>query len=240
MYVFRNVEVTEALRAIMCRNTEENQSDYAEDMQLLYCNAIQHVLFMTHKTGTVIMPEEAVYRRGSPQQALWLRYAQKPGWHALCFAVTVKKRLYGRVRGDIYVLDAYCHGVDIEMNAEFDAHCGGFLQRHLEEIRACREERAQEIPLSGYLKKLEGEFMVRSCAYRAGYRRICREDASRLLREGMIPVYRLTDARYERPLRHHRCMEACEEAVYGIRCCDGAEYEHWQREYLENGHVLWD
>ena len=36
MYVFRNVEVTEALRAIMCRNTEENQSDYAEDMQLLY------------------------------------------------------------------------------------------------------------------------------------------------------------------------------------------------------------
>ena len=56
MTMLRNVELTETLRAIMSRNTEYYQTDYAEDMQELLHGRQRHYLFMSYRMGTLLVP----------------------------------------------------------------------------------------------------------------------------------------------------------------------------------------
>ena len=65
MTMLKNVELTETLRAIMSRNTEYYQTDYAEDMQELLHGRQRHYLFMSYRMGTLLVPEESVYYRES-------------------------------------------------------------------------------------------------------------------------------------------------------------------------------
>ena len=70
MTMLKNVELTETLRAIMSRNTEYYQTDYAEDMQELLHGRQRHYLFMSYRMGTLLVP---VYRLSSPDYSRPLR-----------------------------------------------------------------------------------------------------------------------------------------------------------------------
>lgn len=231
MTMLRNVELTETLHAIMSRNTEYYQTDYAEDMQELLHGRQRHYLFMSYRMGTLLVPEESVYTRESSCRKGWLECGTERPDLVRAFAVRVDRRMPGRVRGDVYLLDYASHAIDVEMNTvsvmDVERDVGG----HLRSLHAARERYEAISP--GYLRGLASAYMARACPYRAGFRRVCNADARALLNEEVLPVYRLNSPDYSRPLRAGELKRIGEGEVFGIRAGDSSDYDRWQRESLE-------
>ena len=140
MTMLKNVELTEMLRAIMSRNTEYYQTDYAEDMQELLHGRQRHYLFMSYRMGTLLVPEESVYTRESSCRKGWLECGEERPDLVRAFAARVDRRMPpGRVRGDVVLLDYASHAVDVEMNTvsvmDMERDVGG----HLRSLHAARE-----------------------------------------------------------------------------------------------------
>lgn len=232
MTMLRNVELTETLRAIMSRNTEYYQTDYAEDMQELLHGRQRHYLFMSYRMGTLLVPEESVYTRESSCRKGWLECGTERPDLVRAFAVRVDRRMPGRVRGDVILLDYASHAIEVEMNTvsvmDMERDVGGHL-RSLHEAR----EGYEAISLGGYLRGLATAYLARACPYRAGFRRVCNADARALLNEEVLPVYRLNGPDYSRPLREGELKRIGEGEVFGIRAGDSGDYDRWQRESLE-------
>lgn len=232
MTMLRNVELTETLRAIMSRNTEYYQTDYAEDMQELLHGRQRHYLFMSYRMGTLLVPEESVYYRESSGRKGWLECGEERPDLVRAFAVRVDRRMPGRVRGDVYLLDYASHAIDVEMNTvsvmDMERDVGG----HLRSLHAAREG-YEAISPGGYLRGLASAYIARACPYRAGFRRVCNADARALLNEEVLPVYRLNSPDYSRPLRAGELKRIGEGEVFGIRASDSSDYDRWQRESLE-------
>lgn len=232
MTMLKNVELTETLRAIMSRNTEYYQTDYAEDMQELLHGRRRHYLFMSYRMGTLLVPEESVYTRESSCRKGWLECGTERPDLVRAFAVRVDRRMPGRVRGDVYLLDYASHAIDVEMNTvsvmDVERDVGG----HLRSLHAARE-RYEAISPGGYLRGLASAYLARACPYRAGFRRVCNADAWALLNEEVLPVYRLSSPDYSRPLRAGELKRIGEGEVFGIRAGDSGDYDRWQRESLE-------
>lgn len=72
MTMLKNVELTETLHAIMSRNTEQYQTDYAEDMQELLYGRQRHYLFVSYELDTLLIPEDSVYYRESWCHRWWM------------------------------------------------------------------------------------------------------------------------------------------------------------------------
>lgn len=106
---------------------------------------------------------------------------------------------YGRVRGDVVLLDYANHAVDVEMNTVSVTNSRQIVGEHLRNLHEAREKYAA-ISLSGYLRSLANAYMARACPYRAGFRRICNADARALLNEEVLPVFQLNRPDYGRPL----------------------------------------
>ena len=228
MYAFRNVELTEALRAIVCRNTERNQAYYAEDRMLLLHGRWKHYLFMSHRSGTVLVPEDLVYAARTAQHALWCRYAEKDDPGIRIYAVSVEKRVIGQVYGNICPLDRSNHMIDLEINM---ANCRDEERKvyaHMEMLHQAREKYLS-IPLSRHLRQLENDFMTRSGLYHAGFRRICVNDAKLIHQDELFPVFRLNAAGYHYPLNRRDRIKADDKMIYGIPQSCSADYEHWHR-----------
>lgn len=229
MTMLKNVELTETLRAIMSRNTEYYQTDYAEDMQELLHGRQRHYLFMSYRMGTLLVPEESVYTRESSCRKGWLECGEERPDLVRAFAARVDRRMPpGRVRGDVYLLDYASHAIDVEMNTvsvmDVERDVGGHL-RSLHEAREGYE--------GGYLRSLANAYMARACPYRAGFRRVCNADARALLNEEVLPVFRLNGPDYSHPLHAGELKHIGEGEVFGIRAGDSSEYDRWQRESLE-------
>lgn len=93
MTMLRNVELTETLHAIMSRNTEYYQTDYAEDMQELLHGRQRHYLFMSYRMGTLLVPEESVYTRESSCRKGWLECGEERPDLVRAFAARVDRRM---------------------------------------------------------------------------------------------------------------------------------------------------
>lgn len=98
MTMLRNVELTETLHAIMSRNTEYYQTDYAEDMQELLHGRQRHYLFMSYRMGTLLVPEESVYTRESSCRKGWLECGEERPDLVRAFAARVDRRMPPRAR----------------------------------------------------------------------------------------------------------------------------------------------
>lgn len=232
MTMLKNVELTETLRAIMSRNTEYYQTDYAEDMQELLHGKQRHYLFMSYRMGTLLVPEKSVYYRESSSHRGWLECGIERPDLVRAFAVRVDRRMPGHVRGDVVLLDYVNHTVDVEMNTVSVMDLERDVSGHLHSLHAAREKYAAISPIS-YLRSLENAYMARACPYRAGFRRVCNADARALLNEEVLPVYWLNSSDYSRPLRAGELKHIGEGGVFGIRVGDSGDYDRWQRESLE-------
>ena len=232
MTMLKNVELTEMLRAIMSCNTEYDQMHYAKDMQELLNGSQRHYLFMSYRLGTLLIPEKSVYERRNRCRKGWLECGRERPDLVRAYAVRVDRRMPGRVRGDVYLLDYASHAIDVEMNTvsvmDMERDVGG----HLRSLHAAREG-YEAISPEGYLRGLASAYMARACPYRAGFRRVCNADARALLNEEVLPVYRLNGPDYSRPLRAGELKRIGEGEVFGIRAGDSSDYDRWQRESPE-------
>ena len=231
MTMFRNVELTETLRAIMSRNTERNQTDYAADMQELLHGKHRHYLFMSYENGTLLFPEHGVYYRESLFHAQWLvRQEERPDF-VRAFAVSVDRRMQGHVRGDICLLDYGDHAIDVEMNTVSIMDMRTDIREHLHDLHSARTN-YKPIAVSGYLRALSNDYIARVCPYRAGFRRICQADAYELIKENILPVHLLSNWDNLKPLNQRDLQRAGDHDIFGIRMSDSADYDRWQRESL--------
>ena len=231
MTVLKSVELTDTLRAIMSRNTEYGQTDYAKDMQELLYGTQRNYLFLSHQSGTFLAPEEAVYYRESTFHEAWVGCDEQRLEQVKAFAVSVDRRMPGHVRGDICPLNFRDHIVDIRLNETSVFDRNGQVGEH---VRLLREARQNRMPnrASAYLRELESQFMTRGGPYRAGFRRIGQADAYALIREELLPVYRLNAENFSCPLRKSAWNTTTYCDSFGIRVADSNDYDHWQREAL--------
>ena len=199
MTMLKNVELTEMLRAIMSCNTEYDQMHYAKDMQELLNGSQRHYLFMSYRLGTLLIPEKSVYERRNRCRKGWLECGRERPDLVRAYAVRVDRRMPGRVRGDVVLLDYANHTMDVEMNTDDGIDGEWKAERHLRSLHAARKG---YVPISpdGYLQELASAYMARACPYRAGFQRICNADARALLNEEVLPVFQLNRPDYGRPL----------------------------------------
>ena len=231
MTVLKNVELTDTLRAIMSRNTEFYQTDYAGAMQDLMHDERRHYLFLTYREGTFLAPEEMVYYRESFYHKAWLSADESQLEYIKAYAVSVDRRMPGHVRGNIYPLDFGSHVTDVLMNTTSATDIHSRVGEHVRLLHEARNSR-KPISVGGYLRKLSDEYMTRGGPYRAGFRRICLPDAFALLKEDILPVYQLNAGQYDRPLDRGALRMATHQDSFGIRITDSSDYDRWQREML--------
>ena len=231
MTVLKNVELTDTLCAIMSRNTEHNQTDYAFDMHELLYGKHRHYLFMSHERGTLLVPEQSVYYRESWFHDQWLALIEKRPDLVRAFAVSVDRRMPGHVRGDVYLLDHKTHAIDLEINTVSVTDTQIDIREHLRDLYTARRN-YKPISQTGYLKKLADNYMTRASLYHAGYRRICQADAYALLRENLMPVHLLSNGEAPKLLNQRYQQKTSEKDVFSIRMSDSADYDRWQRESL--------
>lgn len=233
MTMLKNVELTETLRAIMSRNTEQYQTDYAEDMQELLYGRQRHYLFVSYELGTLLIPEDSVYYRESWCHRWWMECETQRPDCVRAFAVSVDKRMPGRARGDVYLLNYRDHVIDVANNTVSVTDTAGGVRDHLNRLHEARKRNYTPISPLNYLKTLADAYMTRVCTYRAGFRRICEADARALLNEEALPVYLLNGTALARPLNRAYEHHAQDGDAFGIRAADSDDYDRWQRESLE-------
>ena len=170
-----------------------------KDMQELLNGSQRHYLFMSYRLGTLLIPEKSVYERRNRCRKGWLECGRERPDLVRAYAVRVDRRMPGRVRGDVVLLDYANHTMDVEMNTDDGIDGEWKAERHLRSLHAARKG---YVPISpdGYLQELASAYMARACPYRAGFQRICNADARALLNEEVLPVFQLNRPDYGRLL----------------------------------------
>ena len=229
MTLYRNLHLFSALCAILSRNTENWRQQLLRDLRRTPPGTRQHFLLYSSRTQALLFPEEAVYCRESQFHVLWLRAAEALSETACAFALACNRR-NGALHADLVPLDLPAHAADIEINAFSSWGDSKTVHGHLHCLHEVRQG-LREASFADRLHRMETAYLARDCAYRPGFRRICRADAALLLQEERIPIFRLDSSRQERgsPIQ---VLPQDPRGVFGISTRQSAAYDRWQTETL--------